>query len=91
MLQNVNKEGNVVSLKARMIESVLCNEYSYTGEWENDQGQPVTGEVHLFAASDNGLPMYVKSKSSVQGTGITVTATWQLSHLNDPANIVESP
>ena len=78
--------GNVVRARSRTIDSVACSEYLFAVEWQTNLGK-TTSEIRLFVA-ENGLPM--RLEAAVRASTV-FTTTWQLSHINDPANIVRAP
>ena len=80
--------GELVARDARTVDGRRCHDYVILTERINDQGT-VQQETHLFAAADTGVPM--RAESVFRAPQGTLTLTWELSHVDDPGNLVEAP
>lgn len=73
------------------INGELCDKYQFTLQVKNPQGNLTGHELMLFVTSDTRVPMRLEDVIRVQADGTTVTQIWEISHINDPANVVEPP
>jgi hypothetical protein len=83
------EEGNLMVNREKTINGISCNEYLFSWQGINDQGDAIKQELHLFAGTDSALPMYLEFLAS--GAGYAASLTWELSHIDDPLNIIEPP
>jgi hypothetical protein len=88
MLGNFEK-GNLMANREKTINGKSCNEYLFLWQGINDQGDAIKQELHLFASTDSGLPMYLEFLAS--GARASASLSWELSNIDDPSNIIEPP
>jgi hypothetical protein len=78
------EEGIQKTLKARLINEVWCDEYVFTKE-----DAKVKRKLYLFIDPESLLPLYAELFWNVNGKDLHITQ--ELSHINDPANVIVPP
>lgn len=85
-----DKEGNLVAEKTTVVNGINCNEYLFQGTKMNKLGEQMILELRVYASADAGLPMRLGGLTTGP-RGFFFSDVWELSHINDPANIIEPP
>jgi hypothetical protein len=72
---------------ARTVAGMKCQEYTSSGKVQGDQGTTFDLQVNLCVTADKAIPL--RLVFSFVSDDVHFTITRELSHLDDPANVVE--
>jgi len=72
---------------SRSIAGMSCQDYVSEGVVQSDEGYDVESQVRLCVTPNQSIPL--RMELSMTGGGVRVHIVRELSHLDDPANVVE--
>lgn len=75
----------------RTVGGLQCNDYLFEGTKTTDTGAEVSQRASVCATPAEMLPLQIEITLENADKGVFVTVKRELSHINDPANLVESP
>lgn len=85
------QEGILQPGSKRAVSGLVCNEYIFTASATTKRGNKADFQARLCVTADSLIPLRLETSISVTAEGFRSLITRELSHLNDPSNVVEPP